>query len=53
MRPPVLHQDIPAFPSRTFRHYHGVLKSDQPRNYPLNKTTALCVNTVFAYQNSR
>ena len=28
---------------------HGVLKSDQPRNYPLNKTTALCVNTVFAY----
>ena len=28
---------------------HGVLKSDQPRNYPLNQTTALCVNTVFAY----
>jgi hypothetical protein len=28
---------------------HGVLKSDQPRNYPLNKTTALCVNVPFAY----
>jgi hypothetical protein len=28
---------------------HGVLKSDQPRNYPLNQATALCVNTVFAY----
>jgi hypothetical protein len=28
---------------------HGVLKSDQPRNYPLNQTTALCVNTAFAY----
>ena len=26
-----------------------MLKSGQPRNYPLNKTTALCVNTVFAY----
>ena len=26
-----------------------MLKSDQPRNYPLNQTTALCVNTVFAY----
>lgn len=28
---------------------HGVLKSDQPRNYPLNPTTALCINTGFAY----
>ena len=26
-----------------------MLKSDQPRNYPLNRNTALCVNTVFAY----
>lgn len=28
---------------------HGVLKSGQPRNYPLNQSTALCVNTAFAY----
>jgi hypothetical protein len=28
---------------------HGVLKSNQPRNYPLNRTTALCVNVPFAY----
>ena len=28
---------------------HGVLKSDQPRNYPLNQDTALCVNVAFAY----
>lgn len=28
---------------------HGVLKSDQPRNYPLNRNNSLCVNTVFAY----
>ena len=27
----------------------GVFKSDQPRNYPLSKSTALCVNTAFAY----
>jgi hypothetical protein len=27
----------------------GLFKSDQPRNYPLNQSTALCVNTVFAY----
>jgi hypothetical protein len=28
---------------------HGLFKSDQPRNYPLNQDTALCVNTAFAY----
>jgi hypothetical protein len=28
---------------------HGVLKSSQPRNYPLNQSTALCVNVPFAY----
>ena len=28
---------------------HGMFKSDQPRNYPLNQSTALCVNTAFAY----
>ena len=27
----------------------GLFKSDQPRNYPLSKSTALCVNTAFAY----
>jgi hypothetical protein len=27
----------------------GVFKSDQPRNYPLSKSAALCVNTAFAY----
>jgi hypothetical protein len=27
----------------------GLFKSNQPRNYPLNQSTALCVNTVFAY----
>ena len=26
----------------------GVFKSDQPRNYPLSKSTALRVNTAFA-----
>jgi uncharacterized protein with HXXEE motif len=27
----------------------GVFKSGQPRNYPLSKSAALCVNTAFAY----
>jgi hypothetical protein len=27
----------------------GVFKGDQPRNYPLSKSTALCVNAAFAY----
>ena len=26
-----------------------MLKSDQPHNYPLNQTTAVCVNVPFAY----
>jgi len=28
---------------------HGFLKSDQPRNYPLNPNSALCVNVPAAY----
>lgn len=28
---------------------HGVLKSDQPRNFPLNPNSALCVNVPAAY----
>ena len=40
------YEDPGWFPGQFNR---GVLKSDQPRNYPLNLTTALCVNTVFAY----
>jgi hypothetical protein len=40
------YEDFGWFPGQ---FNHGVLKSDQPRNYPLNQTTALCVNTVFAY----
>jgi hypothetical protein len=27
----------------------GVMKSDQPRNYPLNRQSSLCINTVLAY----
>lgn len=35
---------------RSHRQFNGgVFKSDQPRNYPLSKSTALCVNTAFAY----
>ena len=27
----------------------GVMKSDQPRNYPLNRQSSLCINTALAY----
>ena len=27
----------------------GIFKSDQPRNYPLNTNTAMCINTAVAY----
>jgi hypothetical protein len=27
----------------------GVMKSDQQRNYPLNRQSSLCINTVLAY----
>ena len=39
------HEDPGWFPGQV---NHGVLNSDQPRTYPPNKTTALCVNAVFA-----
>lgn len=40
------YQDPGWFPGQ---FNHGLFKSTQPRNYPLNQDTALCVNTVFAY----
>jgi Protein of unknown function with HXXEE motif len=40
------YQDPGWFPGQ---FNHGVFKADQPRNYPLNKTTALCINTGLAY----
>jgi hypothetical protein len=40
------YQDPGWFPGQFNR---GLFKSTQPRNYPLNQDTALCVNTVFAY----
>ena len=39
------HEDPGWFPGQV---NHGGLNSDQPRTYPPNKTTALCVNAVFA-----
>lgn len=27
----------------------GVMRSDQPRNYPLNRQSSLCINTALAY----
>lgn len=27
----------------------GVMKSDQPLNYPLNRQSSLCINTALAY----
>ena len=39
------HEDPGWFPGQV---NHGGLSSDQPRTYPPNKTTALCVNAVFA-----
>lgn len=40
------YQDPGYFPGQ---FNHGVFKSDQPRNYPLNTHTALCINTAVAY----
>ena len=40
------YQDPGWFPGQ---FNQGLFKSTQPRNYPLNQDTALCVNTVFAY----
>lgn len=40
------YEDPGYFPGQFNR---GVLKSDQPLNYPLNTHTAMCINTAMAY----
>lgn len=40
------YEDPGWFPGQFNR---GIFKSENPRNYPLNTNSALCVNTVFAY----
>ena len=40
------YEDPGYFPGQFNR---GIFKSDQPRNYPLNTNTALCINTAIAY----
>lgn len=49
---PAARADTPArttWTDRIGQFNGGVFKSDQPRNYPLSKSTALCANTAFAY----
>jgi hypothetical protein len=49
---PAARADAPArttWTDRIGQFNGGVFKSDQPRNYPLSKSTALCANTAFAY----
>ena len=40
------YEDPGYFPGQFNR---GIFKSDQPRNYPLNTNTAMCINTAVAY----
>ncbi len=40
------YEDPGYFPGQFNR---GIFKSDQPRNYPLNTNTAMCINTAIAY----
>ena len=40
------YEDPGYFPGQFNR---AVLKSDQPRNYPLNTHTAMCINTAIGY----
>lgn len=40
------YEDPGYFPGQFNR---GVLKSEQPRNYPLNMHNAMCINTAIAY----
>ncbi|HTX96283.1 MAG TPA: HXXEE domain-containing protein [Mycobacterium sp.] len=40
------YEDPGYFPGQFNR---GIFKGDQPRNYPLNTNTAMCINTAVAY----
>jgi hypothetical protein len=40
------YEDPGYFPGQFNR---GIFKSDQPRNFPLNTHTAMCINTAIAY----
>jgi len=40
------YEDPGYFPGQFNR---GILKSDHPRNYPLNTNTAMCINTAVGY----